>query len=220
MGAKVVWRSNNWGEPAVHVSKYQTGGDLRGQCKGEDCDFDSVLLTGMNDEIRQSQKEKVLIVLHTKGSHGPSYYSRYPKSFEKFTPVCRHEELSKCTQQELINAYDNSILYTDYFLHQTIEQLKQLNMPVMLIYASDHGESLGEEGLYLHGTPFMFAPEYQKEIPFIIWRSKELQQLQGKDNQAVQQKGEFSHANIFHTILGVLGVKSPVYHKQLDILNP
>jgi len=218
MGAKVLWRSNNWGEPTLHVSKYQVGGDLRGQCKGEDCDFDGVLLTGMNDEIKQSKQEKVFIVLHTKGSHGPSYYSKYPASFEKFTPVCRHEELSKCTHQELINAYDNTILYTDHFLHQAIEQLKQLNMPVMLIYASDHGESLGEEGLYLHGTPFMFAPEYQKEVPFIIWRSKALIQRQGVENKSIKQTGTFSHANIFHTILGVLGVKPTIYNKNLDIL--
>jgi len=219
MGAKVVWRSNNWGEPAIDVSTYQKGGDLAAQCQGEDCQFDGVLLTHLNDEITASDKDKVFIVLHTKGSHGPSYYSRYPSSFEKFTPVCRHEELSKCTSQELINAYDNTILYTDYFLHQTIAQLKQLNMPVMLIYASDHGESLGEEGLYLHGTPFMFAPKYQKEIPFIIWRSQALIQLQGVSNAAIKQTGEFSHADIFHTILGTFAVQSPIYNKTLDILN-
>jgi len=219
MGAKVVWRSNNWGEPPLHVSKYQEGGDLRSKCQGEDCEFDGVMLTDMNKEIEQSDQSKVLIVLHTKGSHGPSYYSRYPTSFEKFKPACKHEELSKCSEQELINAYDNTILYTDYFLHTTINELKKLHMPVMLIYASDHGESLGEGGLYLHGTPFMFATKYQKEIPFIIWRSQELQMLQGKDNKAIKQKGEFSHANIFHTILGTLGLESPIYNQNLDILN-
>ena len=219
MGAKVVWRSNNWGEPPIDVSKYQIGGDLRAQCHGEDCQFDGVLLTGIEDEITSSDKNKVLIVLHTKGSHGPSYYSRYPASFEQFTPVCRHEELSQCTSQELINAYDNTILYTDYFLHQTINRLEQLHMPVMLIYASDHGESLGEEGLYLHGTPFMFAPKYQKEVPFIIWRSQELIQLQGISNADVKQTGDFSHANIFHTILGALGMQSPIYNQELDILH-
>lgn len=219
MGAKVVWRSNNWGEPPIDVSKYQIGGDLLAQCHGEDCQFDGVLLTGIEDEITSSDKHKVLIVLHTKGSHGPSYYSRYPESFEKFTPVCRHEELSQCTTQELVNAYDNTILYTDYFLHQAISRLQQLHMPVMLVYASDHGESLGEEGLYLHGTPFMFAPAYQKEVPFIIWRSKELIKLQGISNADVQQTGEFSHAHIFHTILGALGMQSPIYNKELDILR-
>ena len=219
MGAKVVWRSNNWGEPPIDVSKYQIGGDLRAQCHGEDCQFDGVLLTGIEDEITSSDKNKVLIVLHTKGSHGPSYYTRYPSSFEKFRPVCRHEELSQCTSQELINAYDNTILYTDYFLHQTINRLEQLHMPVMLIYASDHGESLGEEGLYLHGTPFMFAPKYQKEVPFIIWRSQELIRLQGISNADVKQTGEFSHANIFHTILGALGMQSPIYNQELDILH-
>lgn len=219
IGADVIWRSNNWGEPPIHVSKYQKGSELKKKCHGEGCKFDEVLLTEMNDEIESSDKQKVFIVLHTKGSHGPSYYSRYPSEFEKFTPVCRYEELSKCTQQELINAYDNTIIYTDYFLHKAIQELKKLNRPVMLIYASDHGESLGEKGLYLHGTPFMFAPKYQKEIPLIIWRSEELIKLQGTNNKNISQTGTFSHANIFHTIIGAFGIKTDVYNRELDILN-
>lgn len=219
IGADVIWRTKNWGEPPIHVSKYQKGSELKKKCHGEGCKFDEVLLTEINNEIESSDKQKVLIVLHTKGSHGPSYYSRYPPEFEKFTPVCRYEELSKCTQQELINAYDNTILYTDYFLHKAIQELKKSNIPVMLIYASDHGESLGEQGLYLHGTPFMFAPKYQKEIPFIVWRSEELIKLQGVNNKDVNHTGIFSHANIFHTIIGVLGIKTDVYNIELDVLN-
>lgn len=218
MGANVIWRANNWGEPSINVSKYQKGGELRERCHGEGCPFDEVLLTKINHEIQSSDKQKSLIVLHTKGSHGPSYYSMYPSAFEKFTPVCRYEELSKCTQQELINAYDNTIVYTDYFLKKTIQKLKQLNMPILLIYVSDHGESLGEKGLYLHGTPFMFAPKYQKEVPFIIWRSKKLIQLQGLANEDINQSGSFSHANIFHTIIGAFGIKTKAYNKKLDIL--
>lgn len=218
LGANVIWRTNNWGEPPIHVSKYQKGSELRKQCHGEGCEFDEVLLSKIDNEIEFSEKQKIFMVLHTKGSHGPSYYSRYPSEFEKFSPVCRYEEISKCTPQELINAYDNTILYTDYFLHKAIQKLKKLKIPVMLIYASDHGESLGEKGLYLHGTPFMFAPKYQKEIPFIIWRSEELIKLQGLDNKNVSQTGAFSHANIFHTIIGVFGIKTDVYNKDLDVL--
>lgn len=219
MGADVIWRTNNWGEPPIHVSKYQKMGELQKKCHGKGCKFDGALLTDMNHEIESSDKQKVLMVLHTKGSHGSSYYSRYPLEFEKFTPVCRSEELSKCTHQELINAYDNTIVYTDYLLHKAIGELKKLHRPVMLIYAADHGESLGEKGLYLHGTPFMFAPKYQKEIPFIIWRSEELIKLQGINNNDISQTGTFSHANIFHTIIGAFGIKTDVYNRELDILN-
>jgi lipid A ethanolaminephosphotransferase len=219
IGAEVIWRTSNWGEPLIHVSKYQKTEELKKNCNGQGCEFDEVLLTGINAEIESSDKQKIFIVLHTIGSHGPSYYSRYPSEFEKFKPVCRSEELSQCTQQELINAYDNTILYTDYFLNNAIQDLKKLNMPVMLIYASDHGESLGEQGLYLHGTPFMFAPKYQKEIPFFVWRSKELITLQGVNNEDINSSGMFSHANIFHTIIGALGVTTGVYNKELDVLN-
>ncbi len=219
LGVNVIWRTNNWGEPPIYTSKYQKSSELKKQCHGKECQFDEVLLTKINEEIQLSKKKKTFIVLHTYGSHGPSYYAKYPSKFEVFSPVCRHEELSKCTQQELINAYDNTILYTDYFLHKTIQKLKKLKMPVMLIYASDHGESLGENGLYLHGTPFMFAPKYQKEIPFIIWRSKALIKLQGLSNNKVKQVGTFSHANIFHTIIGTLGIKGGAYNKTLNILK-
>ncbi len=220
LGADVIWRTNNWGEPPIQVSRYQKASAFQKQCHGKGCMFDEVLLTGIEHAIASSNKQKVLLVLHTKGSHGPSYYSRYPSRFEKFKPVCRYEELSKCTQQELINAYDNTLLYTDYFLHKAIQALKKLeDIPVMLIYASDHGESLGEKGLYLHGTPFMFAPNYQKEIPFIIWRSKALIQVQGTDNKDINQSGVFSHANIFHTIIGALGLKTTIYKRELDVLD-
>ena len=178
-------------------------------------------MLGLKQRIQSSDKKKIFVVLHVKGSHGPSYYARYSSDFEIFTPVCRHEEVSKCTHQELINAYDNSIVYTDYLLHKTISELKELdNTPSMLVYVSDHGESLGEDGMYLHGVPFMFAPDYQKDIPFIIWRSTELIKSQGIETQQINQSGNFSHANIFHTIVGAFGVKTEVYDSNLDVLNP
>jgi len=219
-GAEVIWRTNNWGEPPIEVTAYQEASELRKQCRGNGCEFDEVLLTGLQQSIRTTDKEKVLVVLHTKGSHGPSYYARYPAGFERFTPVCRHEEISRCTQQELTNAYDNTIVYTDYFLNRTIQELEQLqDIPTMLIYISDHGESLGEKGLYLHGTPYLFAPKYQKDIPFIIWRSDKLIAQQQSERAAVKQSGEFSQANIFHTIVGAFGLGSAVYQRDLDVLD-
>tara|TARA_R110001592_G_scaffold123666_2_gene331856 strand:+ start:7284 stop:8849 length:1566 start_codon:yes stop_codon:yes gene_type:complete len=217
MGVDVIWRANNWGEPAIKVTDYQKVDELKENCFDEGCLFDEVLLTGLNQRIISSNKQKIFTVLHTKGSHGPSYYTRYPKRFEHFTPVCKHEELSKCTQQELVNAYDNTILYTDYFLYKAIKQLETLeDVPVMLIYISDHGESLGENGAYLHGTPYMFAPDFQKKIPFLIWTSSNFNYQSKHSNK---NNSAFSHANIFHTIIGALGIKTQVYDKDLDVLN-
>lgn len=220
-GADVIWRTNNWGEHDVHVDDYKTIGQLEKNCKPEICPLDENLLIGLKQRIESSDKQKVFVVLHTDGSHGPSYYTRYSPGFEKFNPVCKHEDLSKCTHQEFINAYDNSIVYTDYFLHKTIAMLKELsNTPTMLVYISDHGESLGEKGLYLHGMPYAFAPEYQKVVPFIIWRSKKFIEYQGVATRDINQSGHFSQADVFHTIIGGFDLKTDVYNKSLDVLRP
>ena len=220
LGADVIWRTNNWGESDINVAEYKKESDLIKDCKPGTCGLDENMLTGLQQRIQSSNKQKILVVLHTKGSHGPSYYSRYSPNLEKFTPVCRHEEVSKCTQEELINAYDNTIVYTDYLLHKTINILKGMNNTLsMMIYISDHGESLGEDGMYLHGVPYMFAPDYQKDVPFIIWRSNELIAHQGIKNQNINQSGHFSQANIFHTIMGAFGVKTEIYDSDLDVLH-
>jgi lipid A ethanolaminephosphotransferase len=220
LGADVIWRTSNWGEPTIKVTEYLNRGDLKDGCVGSGCDFDEVLLTNLSQRIQQSDKQKILAVLHTKGSHGPSYYARYPSEFERFTPVCRHEEISKCTDQALVNAYDNTILYTDHFLNQTIDQLKQLKgIPTLLIYISDHGESLGEFGLYLHGTPYAFAPDFQKDIPFLIWASDEYAELKGIDVENINQLDEYSQANIFHTIIGAFDLQTDIYDSTRDVLS-
>lgn len=224
LGADVIWRTNNWGEPPIQVTDYQKRDVLEKNCEGEGCAFDEILLTGLRERIASSDKQKIFVVLHTKGSHGPSYYSRYPARFEQFTPVCRYEELSKCSHEELINAYDNTLLYTDYFLTKIIQELKQLtDVPTMLVYASDHGESLGEKGLYLHGTPYLFAPSYQKDIPFLVWRSSAMK-AQAANHQNTRdlsstENREFSHANIFHTVLGAFGVESEAYQSSMDVIE-
>lgn len=217
MGVDVVWRTNNWGEPVINVSDYQKRAELQKECHGEYCKFDNALLSNLSKKIKSSTKDKTFVVLHTKGSHGPSYYSRYPVEFETFTPVCRNEEVSKCTQQELINAYDNTIVFTDFLLKQTITELEQLtDIPTMLIYISDHGESLGENGLYLHGTPYTFAPALQKEVPFIIWQSDSFIQMK---NTEIKLGDKYSQENIFHTVLGALDIESEIYKKELDVFN-
>jgi len=215
-GVDVLWRTNNWGAPTLHVGKVEKAGELRSQCIGEDCDHDGVLLTNLEKEISRSKKNKTFVVLHTNGSHGPTYYKKYPKAFEVFTPACKTVNLQACTHQELINAYDNTILYTDYFLHQTITILKKFNdRPTMLIYASDHGESLGEYGLYLHGTPYSIAPDFQKDIPFLIWESDSFKK---KNSGKIDTASSYGQDNIFHTVMGAFDMNSSIYDNEQNIL--
>lgn len=208
-GLEVFWRSNNWGEDKINVSKYLKSSDLIKDCKSLYCNFDEVLLSNLKKDILNSKKDKIFVVLHTEGSHGPKYYKKYPKDFEVFKPVCKSVKLKECTKKELINAYDNTILYTDYFLNKTINTLKSINIKSQMIYVSDHGESLGEFGLYLHGAPNIIAPDFQRNIPLIVWNSDN---KINKDN-----KNEYSHNNIFHTVLGSFGMNSKIYNNNLDL---
>lgn len=175
---EVIWRTTNWGEPPVHIKNYQNREFLMSNCKGEGCNYDEVLLTGLKEQILASQKNKILIILHTSTSHGPTYSKKYPPQFEIFTPVCNSVELGNCSQTELINAYDNTIIYTDYLLKKIIEDLKELQeYNSAMIFVSDHGESLGEKNLYMHGLPKSIAPKEQYDIPFIVWFSDNSKQL-------------------------------------------
>ena len=217
-GIDVFWRSKNWGEPKLKIKSYKTSNDLRTECKGEGCDYDEVLLTGLDNVIKNADEKKLFIVLHTSGSHGPSYYEKYPKAFEVFKPVCKTVDLQQCSSEELVNAYDNTILYTDYFLNEVIKILKNNSKtPSLMIYASDHGESLGEYGLYLHGTPYTIAPDVQKDIPFILWQSQEFMKQHG--SQKIKQKSSYSQKNIFHTVMGAFDMNSSIYDEKLDILK-
>src|SRR5690606_26979191 len=201
---EVIWRSTNWGEPPVHVKNFDNKEALRENCKGESCEFDEILLKGLTEQLLASKKDKILVVLHTSTSHGPTYFKKYPAQFEKFSPVCKSVELANCTQEELINAYDNTIVYTDYILATLIDDLKHLEgYNSSMIFISDHGESLGENNLYMHGIPASIAPKEQLDIPFIVWLSDDSRKL--KDSQ------EYSQHNIFHSVLDFLAVDSPIY---------
>ena len=125
-GIDVVWRTNNWGEPPLKVASYQRAKTLRKECQGDSCNYDEVLLQGLDQRIRSSTREKIFVVLHQHGSHGPAYHDRYPKQFERFKPACQSVELQQCTSEELVNAYDNTIVYTDYLLHRAIDLLKSM----------------------------------------------------------------------------------------------
>lgn len=208
----VVWRTTNWGEPPVHIKTYQNRAALMPGYKGENGNYDEILLSGLKEQISESEHNKVLIVLHTSTSHGPTYSKKYPPRFEIFTPVCNSVELADCSQEELINAYDNTIVYTDYLLHSLIELLKELKeYASSMIFVSDHGESLGEKNLYMHGLPMSIAPREQYEIPFIVWVSDSLRQL--KPNESLTQN------HVFHSVLNFLGVESPIYKEELNIYN-
>ncbi|MEC5395084.1 phosphoethanolamine--lipid A transferase EptA [Bergeyella sp. RCAD1439] len=208
----VVWRTANWGEPPVHVKDYQRRDDLAKDCQGDDCGYDGALLTGLKERIESSDKSKILVVLHLSTSHGPTYSKKYPKAFEVFKPVCNSVDLGKCTQQELVNAYDNTIVYTDYLLNGVIEDLKSLkDYESTMIFVSDHGESLGEKNLYMHGLPMSMAPKEQYEIPFIVWVSDASRRLKAQSS--------LSQNHVFHSVLNFLGVESPIYKEEMNIFE-
>ena len=210
---EVFWKTSNWGEPPIHIKNYLNREALLPNCKGEGCNYDELLLTNLKDEILKSTKNKILIVLHTSTSHGPTYSKKYPPNFEKFKPVCNSVELGNCSQTELINAYDNTIVYTDYILSSVIKDLKELkDYKTAMIFVSDHGESLGEKNLYMHGLPMSIAPKEQFEIPFIVWVS---------DNSKKQYKTIelVSQNHVFHSVLNFLNIQSPVYKEDMNIFK-
>lgn len=208
----VIWKSTNWGEPPIHIKDYKNKDALQKDCKGEGCNYDEVLLDGLKEQIAASTKNKILIVLHTSTSHGPTYSKKYPPSFENFKPVCNTVELGNCSQTELINAYDNTIVYTDHILNKLIDDLAQLKAyKSAMIFVSDHGESLGEKNLYMHGLPLSIAPKEQYEIPFIVWVSDSSTQL--KPNKVLTQH------HVFHSVLHFLHVQSPIYEEKMNIFK-
>lgn len=219
-GVDVIWRTRNWGEPPIKVQTYKKASDLSADCAGARCAYDEVLLSGLEQRIEASSNERVFVVLHQSGSHGPAYYTKYPSEFEHFEPVCESVELGKCTHHELVNAYDNTILYEDYFLFLVIGVLKQLHdTAALLIYLSDHGESLGEYGMYLHGIPYAIAPDVQKDIPFVIWMSDEFIRRKAVQVGRLESQRIHSQRDIFHTVMGAFSMHSDAYVGDYDIFS-
>ena len=183
---------------------------------------DEALLEGLDSYI-SAMKTDGIIILHQLGSHGPAYYKRYPEQFNKFKPGCETNEIQTCKVPNLVNTYDNTILYTDYILTKIIELLeKNTHLNTAMVYVSDHGESLGEYGMYLHGTPYMIAPKEQTHIPWIIWLSKDFKKQFDIDSNSLKVRAEtqkYSHDNFFHSILGLLDIKTNEYQKDSDIFK-
>jgi len=217
-GVDVLWRENNSDSKGVAVrlpyENYKKN-NLNTMCEGE-C-RDEGMIVGLDNAIKKNKKD-IIIVLHQMGNHGPAYYKRYPSAFQEFTPECKTNQLEECTDEEISNAYDNALLYTDYFLSKVIAFLKQHedDAQTAMIYMADHGESLGENGLYLHGLPYFMAPDHQKHVGAFMWFGKDFP----VDTDALKRKANdpYSHDNLFSTLLGIFNVQTEVYEKEMDIL--
>ena len=223
-GVAVLWRDNNSGckgvcdrVPHEEMDHQQ----VMGLCRSDEC-YDEILLHGLQAYLDRQQDDTV-VVLHMKGSHGPSYFKRYPLAFERFSPVCDNNQLDRCDRQSIVNAYDNSLSYTDYVLGQTIDLLKRNNQhfDTGLLYVSDHGESLGENGLYLHGLPYAMAPREQTHIPMLLWLSDGLSRSAALDAGCLRQQSgrTLSHDNLFHSMLGLMKVQTNAYRADLDLFR-
>lgn len=221
--ANILWRDNN--SSSKGVADRVTYENFRTAENNPICDIecrDVGMLAGLQEHIDAVKEKDILIVLHQMGNHGPAYYKRYPEEFGKFFPVCKNNQLDQCSQEEIVNAYDNAIIYTDYFLSRVIDLLKQnsARFETSMIYASDHGESLGENGLYLHGLPYMLAPKTQTHVPAILWfgdnyNNDELNRevISSKLNQPM------SHDNLFHTLMSIMELSSDEYDQSLSIMQ-
>lgn len=223
-GVSVLWRDNNSGckgacdrVPNEDVSHH----NLAQYCADGEC-HDEALLHNLQAYLDGLTRDTVL-VLHMKGSHGPAYYKRYPAAFERFTPVCKEVQLDRCDSASIVNAYDNSLLYTDHVLAATIDLLRSnaARLDTAMLYLSDHGESLGELGMYLHGVPYAMAPSEQTHIPMLLWFSDGMQRSSGISADCLRQQADqpVSQDNLFHSVIGLMGVRTSVYQAQLDIFH-
>lgn len=221
VGVNVLWLDNNSDSKGIALRvpyrDYKSPG-INTVCDTE-C-RDEGMLVPLQDYIDSHPAGDIVIVLHQMGNHGPAYYKRYPPAFEKFQPACKSKDLSLCSREEIDNAYDNAILYTDHFLGKAIDLLKRNDdkFETALFYLSDHGESLGEGGVYLHGLPRAIAPDSQLHVPAILWFGRG---FDGLDREALTRKRgqRFTHDHLFHTVLGFLEIRTSAYKPELDILD-
>jgi lipid A ethanolaminephosphotransferase len=230
-GYAVTWYENQSGckgvcDGAGIRSIKLDGGFAPGLCRGEECD-DRILVDALLRELDTQEGDATrdrVIVLHMMGNHGPAYYRRYPESFRRFTPDCRTAELRECSREEVVNAFDNDILYTDHLLATMIRALGERGdrLDTALLYVSDHGESLGESGLYLHGVPYALSPRVQTWVPMVYWQSDGFGAASGLDTRCLRRKAlaPATHDNLFHSILGLLDVRTSAYLRERDLMTP
>ncbi|THD32641.1 phosphoethanolamine transferase EptA [Pantoea sp. R102] len=224
-GVSVLWRENDGGckgacdrVPHTDMTQWQ----LPQYCHDGFC-LDDVLLHRFDNYVDSLHNDGI-IVLHQMGSHGPAYFKRYPAAFQRFTPTCDSNQIQDCDHQALVNTYDNSLLYTDDMLSRTIDKLKGLSdrFNVALVYLSDHGESLGEHGMYLHGAPYLFAPSQQTHIPLLLWMSPGYAAAYHIDQACLRQQAAetaVSQDNLFHTVLALFNIQTQQYQPQLDMIK-
>jgi lipid A ethanolaminephosphotransferase len=225
LGISTLWRDNQTGcKGACEGLPFESFLDatVPGHCDGRRC-FDSVLLHDLDAAVARMPGDAV-VVLHMLGNHGPSYYARYPEAFKRFTPACEVDELGDCERQAIVNAYDNAILYTDTVVADAVAWLEGQSAArdTALIYLSDHGESLGESGLYLHGVPRMIAPDEQLKVPMWLWLSTSLREADGIDLDCVRAGASAprTHNALFSTVLGLMRVQTSARMPSEDLLAP
>ena len=225
-GYAVLWIDNQSGckDQCDRIPNINTSDlNVPEHCEGGEC-RDTVMLTRIEAELAKLPAERrtrgTVVVMHQMGSHGPAYFKRTPAEFKPFKPECTDTSLSQCDRAQVVNAYDNTIVFTDYFLSRVIAWLKsqeKTHTPAML-YVSDHGESLGEKNMYLHGLPYSVAPPEQTTVPMITWLSPGFEQLSRVSTRCLQNQRDkpLSHDNLFHSVLGLMAVKTSVYQRELD----
>lgn len=224
-GVETLWVDNDGGDKGVAHNTQLIDIDPTKDdalCDGNTC-YDQVMLKPAEQFIEKDHKDK-LIVLHTIGSHGPTYFQRFPPKLAKFAPWCNRKDIEQCTDQEITNVYDNTLVYTDFFLAQVIKQLQGYSQDynVAMMYVSDHGESLGENGLYLHGTPYAIAPKEQKTVPWLLWLPEQYAKQKQIDKSCVveeAQKSRYTHDNFFHSLIGLYGVGTEAKQAGLDLFS-
>lgn len=221
-GVDVFWRDNDEGckDVCLRVANDDlTAARIDGLCDANGCK-DDVLIADLPKRLAE-MRSPALLVLHIKGSHGPAYYQRYPAAFNVFKPGCDTAEVQTCTYAQAVASYDNTILYTDHILGEVVDALKaDPEVDSAMMYLSDHGESLGENDIYLHGADWDKAPSQQKHIPMLLWLSPGWVRDAGVrlDCMAQRRTQPASQDNVFHTLLGFFDTRTTVYEPQLDLL--
>ncbi|KMK51452.1 sulfatase [[Actinobacillus] muris] len=228
-GVEVVWLDNDTGCKGVCDRvpyKDVTALNLPEFCRNGEC-LDNILLPELDRVLAENERtgKDIVVVLHTMGSHGPTYYERYSPEFRYFSPTCDTNEINRCTKAELVNTYDNSIIYIDQFIDKVIQRLEYRDdVEGSVIYLSDHGESLGEKGIYLHSTPRSIAPEVQTKVPMVMWFNSRWWQNEGIDFNCLTQNARtkpYSHDNFYSTIYGIMDMetRNTSYRAEMDIVG-
>ncbi|MEW6706789.1 MAG: phosphoethanolamine--lipid A transferase [Pseudomonadota bacterium] len=221
-GVQVHWRDNQSGCKGVCEGLPQDSVQAQALpqlCDGERC-LDEGLLQGLPERLAQARGVQ-LLVLHQMGNHGPAYSRRYPAGYARFAPACEDADLQHCSREQIVNAYDNALLYTDHLLARLVGTLQAQSdrLDAAMLYVSDHGESLGESGLFLHGMPYPIAPREQTEVPMVMWASDGFARSAGLDLDCLRRRAAepAAHDHLFHTLLGLADVQTALYEPGLDL---